>query len=148
MSGAVTVTTVVYSGDSFAGVRTRRFFAWAIDACVVALLTGLVWLVLTIGTLGLSLFVLPPLFPSIAVLYHAATVSGSGRGTWGMQAFDLKVLDYSTGESAPFLQAGAQAILFYLSWAMPLLFIVTLLESEKRYLHDLLSGLVVLRRSR
>lgn len=148
MSGTASVTSVVYSGDAFAGVRTRRLFAWVIDACVVALLTGLVWLALTIGTLGLSLFILPPLFPAIAVLYHATTVSGSRRGTWGMRAFDLEVLDYSTGGRASFIQAAAQAILFYVSWAMPLVFIVTLLESEKRYLHDLLSGLVVLRRTR
>ena len=146
MSGAVSDTTVVYAGDSFAGVRTRRVLAWMIDACVVALFTSLIWLALTVGTLGLSLFILPPLFPTMAVIYHALTVSGSGRGTWGMRAFDLEVLDYSTGERASFVQAAAQSILFYVSWAMPLLFIVTLLENEKRFLHDMLSSLVVVRR--
>jgi len=147
MSSAVSSPTALYSRDAFAGVRTRRIFAWALDACVVVVVTGLVWLLLAVGTLGLSIFILPPLFPTIFVLYHAATVSGVKRGTWGMRAADLEVVDYGTGSRSSFLQALAQAVLFYVSWAMPLLFVVTLFETEKRYLHDLLSGVVVLRRT-
>jgi len=148
MSRAATDFPVAYGDGAFAGVRTRRVFAWLIDVCFVSLITALVWFVLTIGTLGLSLFILPPLFPTMAVIYHALTVSGSGRGTWGMRALDLEVVDYVSGHRASLLQAGAQAILFYLSWTIPLLFIFTLVDGEKRYLHDLLSGLVVTRRPR
>jgi uncharacterized RDD family membrane protein YckC len=135
-----------FRAGAFAGVRTRRLFAWGLDALIVALITSAVWTVLLIATLGLSWFILPPLFPAIAVLYHGATVSGSGRGTLGMRAFDLEVGLYGGGR-APFINAAAQAILFYISWALPLLFAVTLVDGEKRYLHDILSSLVVMRRN-
>jgi uncharacterized RDD family membrane protein YckC len=136
-----------FRAGAFTGVRTRRLFAWVIDAIIVGLLTSVTWAVLLIATLGLSWFLLPPLFPAIAVLYHALTVSGSGRGTVGMRTFDLEVAMYESGGRAPFVNAAAQSILFYISWALPLIFVVTLVDNEKRYLHDILSSLVVLRRN-
>ena len=136
-----------FRAGAFTGVRTRRLLAWAIDAVIVGILTIVVWIVLLIGTLGISWFLLPPLFPAIAVLYAAVTVSGSGRGTVGMRLCDLEVALYGSGGRAPFVNAAAQAILFYVSWFLPLLFVVTLVDSEKRYLHDILSALVVVRRN-
>ena len=136
-----------FRAGAFTGVCTRRLFAWVLDAVIVALLTGVIWAVLLIATLGLSWFLLPPLFPAIAVLYHALTVSSSGRGTVGMRVFDLEVAMYGSGARAPFVNAAAQSILFYVSWALPLLFVVTLVDSEKRYLHDILSALGVVRRN-
>jgi uncharacterized RDD family membrane protein YckC len=146
MSQFATVYTASYPRDLYAGVRTRRLFAWMLDALIVAFLTLLVASVLAVATIGLSLFILPPLFPAIAVLYHAITVSGSGRGTIGMRAMDLEDVMSGTGARAPFINAAAQALLFYLSWAFPLLFVVTLIDREKRFLHDMLSSLVVVRR--
>jgi uncharacterized RDD family membrane protein YckC len=136
-----------YSRDAFSGVRSRRLFAWVVDAVIVGILTAVIFVLMLIGTLGLSWFVLPPLFPVIAVLYHAITVSGSGRGTLGMRAFDLEVSMNPTGVRAPFINAMAQAIFFYLSWALPFLFGITLIDGEKRFLHDILSSLVVTRRA-
>ena len=144
----ITLSPASFGGAAFASVRTRRLFAWGLDVCIVGLLTGLLWVLLLVGTLGLSLFFLPPLFPTIAVFYHAFTVSGAGRGTLGMQAADLEIVAYESGQRASFLQAAAQAILFYVSWAFPLLFLVTLVDSEKRFLHDILTGLVAVRRLR
>jgi uncharacterized RDD family membrane protein YckC len=137
---------VAFPPAAFQGVRTRRLTAWALDLVIVAFLTALVWVASIFLTLGLSLFILPPLFPAIAVLYYAITVSGSGRGTFGMRAFGLEVVMYATGARAPFINAAAQAILFYVSWCFPPLFAVTLFDGEKRFLHDMLSALVVLRR--
>ncbi len=147
MSQFATVYTSTYPRDLYASVRTRRLFAWMLDAVIVAFLTLVVYSALAVLTLGLSLFILPPLFPAIAVLYHALTVSGSGRGTLGMRALDLEDVMSGTGARAPFVNAAAQALLFYLSWAFPLLFVVTLIDSEKRFLHDMLSALVVVRRA-
>jgi uncharacterized RDD family membrane protein YckC len=146
MSQAVSAVFVNYPRAAFAGVRTRRLAAWVLDVCIVAFLTFLIGGAFAVLTLGLSLFILPPMFPVIAVLYHALTVSGSGRGTFGMRAFDLEVDMYSSATRAPFINAAAQALLFYVSWAFPLLFAFTLIDSEKRFLHDLLSALVVVRR--
>ena len=136
-----------FCAGAFTGVRTRRLFAWGVDVTIVALITVVLWIVLLVATLGLSWFLLPPLFPVIAVLYHGFTVSGSGRGTVGMRVFDLEVALYESGGRAPFVNAVAQSILFYVSWFLPLLFVVTLIDSEKRYLHDILSALVVVRRN-
>ncbi len=138
--------TVAYPRDMYASVRTRRLLAWAVDACVVGVVTLLVGFTFAVLTLGLSLFMLPPLYPVLAVLYYATTVSGSGRGTWGMRAFDLQVVMYGTGARAPFVNAAAQALLFYLSWIFVPVFVVTLFDGEKRFLHDILSALVVVRR--
>jgi uncharacterized RDD family membrane protein YckC len=142
----MTFAPMAFNSVLLAGVRRRRLFAWFFDACIVAILTLLIWIALAIATLGFALLVLPPLFPAVAVVYHALTVSGRRRGTYGMRALDLEVVAFESGARATFVQAAAQAILFYLSWAFPLLFIFTLVDSEKRYLHDLLSGLVIVRR--
>jgi len=147
MSQVAATYPIGFRAGAFTGVRTRRLFAWVIDAVIVGVLTAVIWSVLLIATLGLSWFLLPPLFPILAVLYHGLTVSGSGRGTVGMRTFDLAVVLYESGGRAPFINAAAQAILFYISWFLPLLFVVTLVDSEKRYLHDILSSLVVVRRN-
>ena len=46
----------------------------------------------------------------------------------------------------PFLNAAAHGVFFYLSWFFALVFLVTLVDSEKRFLHDILSGVLVIRR--
>jgi uncharacterized RDD family membrane protein YckC len=146
MSQVINASFVSYPPAAFAGVRTRRLAAWVLDVVIVGILTVVIGGAFAALTLGLSLFILPPMFPVIAILYHALTVSGSGRGTVGMRVFDLEVVMYSSATRAPFINAAAQALLFYVSWAFPLLFAFTLIDSEKRYLHDLLSALVVVRR--
>ena len=50
------------------------------------------------------------------------------------------------GAPVPFLNAAAHGVLFYLSWMFPLVFLVTLVDADKRFLHDILSGVWVLRR--
>ena len=42
--------------------------------------------------------------------------------------------------------AAVQAVLFYLSWCFPPIFLVTLVDGEKRCLHDILAGVVIVRR--
>lgn len=148
MSNAVIFAPRAYAGDAFAGVRRRRVFAWMLDVIIVAALTALVWTALMIATFGLSFLVLPPLFPIVAVIYYALTVSGEGRGSYGMRALDLEAALVDSGARAPFIEAAAQALLFYLSWLLPILFVITLVDSEKRYLHDILSGVVIFRRGR
>jgi uncharacterized RDD family membrane protein YckC len=46
----------------------------------------------------------------------------------------------------PFINAAAQALMFYLSWMLPPVFLVSLADAEKRCLHDILAGVVVVRR--
>jgi uncharacterized RDD family membrane protein YckC len=99
-------------------------------------------------TLGLGWLILPPLFPIVAFFYNGLTVSGRNMATPGMKAMDLEVRQ-TNGQPAPFINAAIQGVLFWLSWYFSggLVLLVSLVASDKRCLHDMLSGLIVVRRS-
>ncbi len=132
--------------DAFAGVRTRRIAALALDLVLVSVLAGLIWLALLILTLGLSLFLLPPLFPLVAFFYNGLTASGAKMATPGMRAMDLEMRVHDTGARVPFINAAAHALFFYFSWFFPPVFLVSLIDSEKRCLHDILADVTLVRR--
>jgi uncharacterized RDD family membrane protein YckC len=132
--------------DALAGVRTRRAFALALDLILVGVIAALLWVALLVLTLGLLLFLLPPLFPIVAFFYNGLTVSGRKMATPGMRAMDLEMRMVDTGARVPFINAAAHALFFYLSWFFPPVFLVTLVDSEKRCLHDILAGVVLVRR--
>ena len=67
-------------------------------------------------------------------------------GTPGMRAMDLEMRMHDTGARVPFINAAAQALFFYVSWLLPLVFLVTLVDREKRFLHDIFAQVVVIRR--
>ncbi len=135
--------------EALAGVRTRRILALAIDFIIVSCLSFMIWLVLLVLTLGLSLFILPPLFPLVAFFYNGLTVSGWRMATPGMRMMDLEMrlqMNVLDGSRVPFLNAAVHAVLFYISWLFPAVFLVSLLASDKRCLHDMLAGVIVIRR--
>ncbi len=131
---------------ALAGVRTRRIIAVCLDFILVSLVVAVLSFVLFFVTLGLSLFVLPPLFPFVAFFYNGITVSGWRMATPGMKAMDLE-MRLTDGSSVPFLYAAVHAVLFYLSWMFPPVFLVSLFTADKRCLHDIFSGLIVTRRA-
>jgi uncharacterized RDD family membrane protein YckC len=132
--------------DSFDGVRTRRAIAICLDLIAVSIIAIVLWFALLILTFGLSLVLLPPIFPFVAFFYNGLTVSGWRLATPGMRAMDLEMRLHDTGGRVPFINAAAQALLFYVSWTFPLVFLVTLVDREKRFLHDILAQVVVVRR--
>jgi len=132
--------------DALAGVRTRRVLAVCIDLVLVSFLVAALWIVSIVLTLGLALFFLPPLYPIVAFFYNGLTVSGYRMATPGMRAMDLEMRMHDTGARVPFVNAAIQAVLFYLSWCFPPIFLVSLVDSEKRCLHDILAGVVIVRR--
>ena len=132
--------------DAFASVRTRRTVAVCLDFVLVSILVALFWIASVILTLGLALFFLPPLYPIVAFFYNGLTVSGARMATPGMRAMDLEMRLHESGQRVPFVNAAAQAVLFYLSWFFPPVFLVSLVDSEKRCLHDILAGVVIVRR--
>jgi uncharacterized RDD family membrane protein YckC len=124
------------------GVRTRRILAVCIDFLIVcALVLGIV-----VATLGLSLLILPPLFPLVAFFYNGISVSGPGMGTPGMRAFDLAVRMADTGGRVPFINAAAHGVLFYVSWLFPPILLISFITPDKRCLHDFFAGVIVTRR--
>jgi len=140
------VSAPTLRADALAGVRTRRIFALVLDLVLVTVLAAFIWVALLILTLGLSLFLLPPLYPLVAFFYNGLTVSGKKMATPGMRAMDLEMRMDETGARVPFINAAAQALFFYISWCFPPVFLVSLVDSEKRCLHDILAGVVLTRR--
>ena len=138
--------TIVMRSDALAGVRTRRVLAVCVDFVLVSLLVALLSIVSVFLTFGLALFFLPPLFPIVAFFYNGLAVSGRNMATPGMRALDLEMRMNDTGARVPFINAAVQAVLFYVSWCFPPVFLVSLVDGEKRCLHDIIAGVVIVRR--
>ena len=132
--------------DALAGVRTRRMVAVCFDFVIVSVLVALLWIASIVLTLGLALFFLPPLWPIVAFFYNGLSVSGSKMATPGMRAMDLEMRMHEDGARVPFVNAAVQAVLFYVSWCFPPIFLVSLVDPEKRCLHDIIAGVVIVRR--
>ena len=132
--------------DALAGVRTRRILAVCIDLFLVSLLVAALWIISIVLTFGLALFFLPPLYPFVAFFYNGLTVSGPSMATPGMRAMDLEMRMQDTGARVPFINAAVQAVLFYVSWFFPPILLVSLVDGEKRCLHDIIAGVVIVRR--
>jgi uncharacterized RDD family membrane protein YckC len=134
---AHTASATTLSSNPLAGVRTRRIVALALDLVLVSILAAVIWIALLILTLGLSLLLLPPLFPLIAFFYNGLTVSGRKMATPGMRALGLEMRMH---------EDAAHALFFYVSWFFPPIFLVSLVDADKRCLHDMLAGVTVVRR--
>jgi uncharacterized RDD family membrane protein YckC len=146
MTSTFTAASPALRRDALASVRTRRILALVVDFIIVGVLAAILYSLLLIVTFGLSFFFLPPLFPLVAFFYNGLSISGAKMGTLGMRAMDLEMRLDESGARVPFINAAAHAVLFYLSWFFPLIFLVSLVDGEKRCLHDMLVGVVVVRR--
>ncbi len=128
------------------GVRTRRTMAVGLDFILVSGVSVALFVALFILSFGMSALMLPPLFPIVAFFYNGLTVSGRRMATPGMAFMDLEMRTMH-GAPVPFLQAAVHAVLFYVTWMFPPLFLVSLVTRDKRCLHDILADVIVLRRS-
>lgn len=131
--------------EALSSVRARRILALCVDFLAVSVLSFAIWLLLLVLTLGLSLLLLPPLFPLVAFFYNGLSVSGPNMATPGMQMMDLEMRT-TDGSRVPFLNAAVHAVFFYISWMFPAILLISLLTSDKRCLHDILAGVIVVRR--
>ncbi len=134
------------------GVRTRRVYAFLIDAFIVFLLSipvSIVIFLLGIVTLGLGFFLYAIMFPVLAITYVAYTMGSEDQATVGMKANDIYLARLDGGKIDP-ITAVVHSVLFWAGNAMltPFVLLVTLFSDRKRTLHDLLLGTIVLRRSR
>lgn len=138
------------SDDSLTeGVIARRIVAWFCDAILIGLVLASLWvLLLTLGvvTLGLA-FPMLGLLPLVPFFYHTLFLLSGLSATPGQCLFGLIVrrnIDF--GRPLP-LQAVGSTLLFYLTLAAGVVWLaVALITVRRRTLHDLLSGLVVVRR--
>ena len=130
---------------AFAGVRTRRMMAFGLDFLLVSLIAMLLFSGLFIVTFGLAALILPPLWPFVAFFYNGLTVSGARMATPGMRLLDLEMRDLN-GAPVTFIMAGVHGVLLYLSWLFPPVFLTSLFTADKRCLHDVVAGVLVVRR--
>lgn len=136
------------AGPLLDGVLHRRVLAWLIDLLVLAVIAGALFLLgLLFGliTLGFGLPLLG-LLPLVPLVYHVLFTAGRGAATPGQ-----RVMDLTTRTDADFGRPNLiQAVVFtaglYLTLTAGVLWLlVALFTVRRRTLHDLVSGLVVVR---
>jgi uncharacterized RDD family membrane protein YckC len=131
------------------GVMSRRCLAWLLDAVLIGLLIGSLFLVLLLFgllTLGVGLGAMA-ILPAVPFLYHFLSLLRSASATPGQLVMGLTVRrDEDLGPPTG-LQALIFTVVFYLTLATSgLLLLIALFTVRHRTLHDLASDLVVVRR--
>ncbi len=135
--------------EIYDGLRTRRIFAFFIDACFILALmiaASVVIAVLGVFTLGLGWLLLPLIWPFVAIVYTMFTLGGSNCATPGMRMTGIR-MHIRDGEPMYPLLALLHAIGFWFSVVLltPFIVLVSLFSSRKRLLHDIVLGTVVIR---
>jgi uncharacterized RDD family membrane protein YckC len=130
------------------GVLTRRLLGWCVDAFLLAIIVAACWtsgLVFGLMTLGLGMPLLS-LLPLVPLAYHCLFLASPLSATPGQALFGLRVRRNDDLGRPNFAQAVVCTLIFYLTLATSgLLLIVAAFTVRHRTLHDLLSGLVVVR---
>ena len=130
------------------GVIGRRCVGWLFDIFLIAVLVWVLWWILVMFgllTFGLG-FGAMSILPAVPFCYHFLSLLGSSSATPGQQMTGLTVRrDHDLGPPT-LLQALASVLVFYLTLLTSgLLLVVALVTRRHRNLHDLVSGLVVVR---
>jgi len=131
------------------GVVSRRCWAWLIDLVLIGILLSLLWWVLVLFgvlTAGLGFATLGAL-PFVPFCYHLFSLLGRASATPGQKFMGLTVRRNDDLGPPTAAQAVISTLLFYATLATSgLLLLVVLFTRRRRTLHDLISGLVVVRR--
>src|SRR5688572_19377859 len=133
----------------FDGVIGKRFVAFIVDAIIISLLTALAWAVigvLGIITLGLAWLLFGLAFPAVGLGYNALTIGGPKSATIGQRWMGLEMRMWDGGKVSPLI-AAFHALLLWFSLVIffPIL-LWCLFDSQKRCLHDILAGVLVINR--
>ena len=130
------------------GVPLRRVWAWLIDFVLIAVLAAVLWVILfafglfTFG-LGMSLLGLLPLVP---VAYHCLFVMMSGA-TPGQSFMGLTVRRNEDLGPPDFARAALFTLGLYVTLVAGVVWLaVAFFTLRRRTLHDILAGVVVVRR--
>jgi uncharacterized RDD family membrane protein YckC len=131
-----------------AGVMSRRCVAWVIDVVLIALLIAVLgWVLFMFGllTFGLGWGAMSVL-PFVPFCYHFFSLLSVASATPGQRMVGLTVRRNDDLGPPTGLQAFLSVLCFYLTLATSgLLLVVALFTIRHRTLHDLVSGLVVVR---
>jgi len=138
--------------EVYEGVRTRRSFAFLIDAAVVFVLMVAAYVMIAvvgIFTLGLLWLIFPAVWPVVAILYSVLTMGGPHSATPGMRFMGIEMRTIR-GEPMYYGLALLHVLGFWFSMAIltPLVLLVALFTDRKQLLHDLVIGTVAIRSPR
>ncbi|MBV9076656.1 MAG: RDD family protein [Methylobacteriaceae bacterium] len=135
------------------GVIGRRLLAYLVDIVVLFLFTLFLGFLIGLAgfvTFGLSWTLYAVLVPGAALLYAAMTVGGAAQATPGMRMMGVSIHDAATGGPPGPLIAAGHALLFYVAAGTFFLLVldvaIGLMREDRRLGHDLLAGVVALRR--
>jgi uncharacterized RDD family membrane protein YckC len=143
----MTAIETIYEPRLLDGVRRKRIVAFLIDfaiVCSLSLVAGIVVFFLGIVTLGLAWLLYGGIFPVVAILYSGMTIGSPRHATLGMRAAGL-VFRLDGGQAPGFAYGAAHVILFYVTvtFLTPFILLISLFNSRKRALHDILVGATV-----
>ncbi len=145
------IPAAVLLPDLTEGVLWRRVVAWVLDLVFIGIIAAALWaalFVLGVLTLGLG-FVLMAGLPALPLAYHILFVAGRRHATPGQLIMDLVVRQSAGGSLAP--PNLAQAVVFTAGLWITLAvgvwpFLVVFVTSGHRALHDIVAGVVIVRR--
>lgn len=139
------------SPELFDGILTRRVVAFLIDCVIVMILIvvgAIAAGILGLLTLGLAWFLFPFIVPVVFVAYYAATLGSASRATLGMRATDI-VLTPTGDKRLNGWMAMLHVVAFWLTCSLltPFILAVGLITNRRQMLHDILLGVLMVRRS-
>lgn len=149
IDASVSAYNPVTEPQLFTAVIRKRCFAFIIDALMIAMFTLFAFVavaILGVLTLGLAWLLFGLIFPVVALAYNAFTIGGPKSSTPGQRMMGLAVPMWYGGKVTPLI-AAFHALLFWFS--LTLFFPILLwcfFDSQKRCLHDILAGVVVINR--
>ena len=136
----------------YSSIRTKRFFAFCVDTCLIFLVASLLFVInlfLTVVTFGVAWIFMAFVFPAAGLAYNALTLGGEMNATPGMRLVGLE-MSHLNGSSVSPLMAAGHILLFWvitgpaITWV--LLIGPSFFSNKKRLLHDILLGVVVYNR--
>jgi uncharacterized RDD family membrane protein YckC len=138
--------------ELYDGVRTRRSFAFLVDATIILVLMIVATIAVAIFgifTLGLGWLLFPAVWPVVAILYTVLTLGGPASATPGMRMTGVG-LRTVYGEPMNYGLALLHALGFWFSVTLltPFILLVALFTPRKQLLHDLVLGVMAVRADR
>lgn len=135
--------------EVYDGVRTRRIFAFLVDAALILALMVVAYVVIgVVGvlTLGLGWLLLPAVWPVVAILYAVLTIGGPNAATPGMRFMGIQIRTIDGGRP-DYVLALLHALGFWFSVGLltPFILLVALFTARKQLLHDLVLGTIAVR---
>lgn len=139
------------SPELFESILTRRVLAFVIDCVVMSILIvalSIVAGVLGIFTLGLAWLSIPVMVPVVFIAYYAVTLGSPSRATLGMRAMDI-VLTPTRDATLDGWMAMLHVVAFWATCSLltPFILAVGLITNRRQLLHDILLGVLMVRRS-